>query len=132
MSASGTNSGTATTIVGTPSTAVPGVEANCGPMQVEMGPLDEARGTISFHLDRLVLDVAAPVGLASPLSTLMCSADAALSQAASAGSSQAASPFFTSAAGIATPTAGIATTATTAATPLQTFVAALNQMLAAF
>jgi hypothetical protein len=117
------------TLAGAASATAPGVQANCGPIQMQMGPLDETVGGTSFHLDRLVLNIAAPQNLASSVSTLMCSTDAALAQAAGAKSSAATSSFST---GSAIDVLVAGASSPTTLTPLQSLVAALNQMLSGF
>jgi hypothetical protein len=126
------NQSTAT--AGGASAAIPGVQANCGPLHLELGPIDETQSTLSFHLDRLVVDVAAPEGMVSSASTLMCSADAALSQAAGVSASGATNtPAFTPSFGGTSGTLPTSNAASnTATTPLQSFVAVLNQLVGAF
>jgi hypothetical protein len=139
-----TTSQDTTAVAGTAGSAVPGVQANCGPLHLELGPIDESAGTVAFHLDRLVVELAAPVGMVSSVSSAMCTADVALSQAA--GNSTASASATTTgtltgatAAGTFLPSFGSSTlgtsspasttSATVSGTPLQQFVAALNQVV---
>jgi hypothetical protein len=116
--------------------AIPGVQANCGPIHLELGPIDEAQSSLSFHLDRLVVDLAAPEGMVSSVNALMCSADAALAGAAGISGTTATSqtPTNTAVSGATTPNGSTAATAgsnVAGGTPLQVFVATLNQLVAA-
>lgn len=134
MPAAGTTAtDTTAASVGTASAAIPGVQANCGPLHLEIGPFDQSTSGLSFHLDRLVLDLAAPADMVSSASALMCSADAALAQAS--GVSPSGTPgttAFTSSFTAPNPSLATSTAAGTATTPLQSLVAVLNQIVDAF
>jgi hypothetical protein len=117
-----------------PTAATPGQQADCGPLRVEIGPVDLAGVAQGLRLDRLVVDIAAPRGTITNVNALMCSADAALAGAASANASTVTAPagdvFGSTQPG---GTAGAVGTAGSAgrAPALQALVSALNQVLGA-
>jgi hypothetical protein len=123
-----------TTTAGVPASAAPGQVANCGPLHLEVGPVDLDQPTLALHLDRLVLDVTPPSASPTSLNQWMCSVDAALAQAASAGATTAGGTQAVGMMGTITTAGTVAGTAGTTpgtqpATPLQNFVTVLNQGL---
>lgn len=122
-----TGTTTAGTTAGVASASTPGVQANCGPVHLEFGPIDESES--GLHLDRLAVDLSAPVGTVTSLNGALCSADAALVQAVAGngGSSTGTTPFVSSFSAAPGTTSAAAPT-----TALQGLVNALNQLLTAF
>jgi hypothetical protein len=103
---------------GVPSSSTPGQVANCGPLHLEVGPIDTVQQGVQLHLDRLAVDVGAPAGLTTGLNQVLCSADGVIAQVASSG-------VGTASTRLATPGAA----APQAPTPLLGLVSVLNQVL---
>lgn len=116
-----------------PTSSTPGTQANCGPLRIELGPLDLGQALTGLQIPRLVVDVAAPQGSVTTVNSLVCAADAALASAAAAGTGG--GDAATAAIGSAQPGGAVSgtggtTQAAVTATPLQGLVASLNQVLA--
>jgi len=114
-----------------PASPTPGTQANCGPLRVELGPLDLAAALPGLRLERVVVDIAAPQGSVTPVNSLLCSADAALAAAASAGSAANTAPAIGAAQPGAVGTSGTAQGTAPPENPLQGFAESLNQVLGA-
>jgi hypothetical protein len=123
---------------GVPASAAPGQVANCGPLHLEVGPVDVNQPGLALHVDRLTVDIAPPSGASTGLNQWMCSADAALAQASGGGGTRTGATATIQFAPFSGPNAASATTlapaggaraASEPATPLQGLVAVLNQLL---